>query len=178
MRNGHAWVFSNEVDVQRSPLNTFKPGAAVAIMDHGGKALGVGYVNPNTLICARLVARGLRHALDRSLIVHRLNVALALRERLHALPYYRLVFGESDALPGLVLDRFGDVIVGQIATAGMEALKDEITAAVAKVIKPICMVWKNTGSARALESLPEYHEVAFGDLPSVIEAEEVHSTTK
>lgn len=163
LRAGHLWVFSNEIDVERSPLSGFAPGDACAIVDHRGKPLGVGYVNPNSLIAARLVARGLEHALDRSLIVHRLNVALALRERLYAQPYYRLVFGESDGLPGLVLDRFGDVLVGQIATVGMERLKDEITAAIVKVLKPRQLWWKNDAGSRAMEQLPSYADLGVGD---------------
>ena len=172
LRAGHAWVFSNEVDVRRTPLSAFRPGDAAVVLDHAGKAVGIAYVNPNALICARLVARGLRHPLDRSLIVHRLNVALSLRERLHDRPYYRLVYGESDGLPGLVLDRFGDVVVGQVATAGMEALKAEVAEAVAKVLKPACLLWKNAGSVRAMEDLPEYTEVAFGTLPAQVLVEE------
>ena len=120
LRAGHLWVFSNEVDVQRSPLTGFEPGQVCAIVDSRDKPIGVGYVNPNSLICARLVSRGIEHALDKSLLVHKLNVALALRERLFAEPYYRLVFGESDGLPGLTIDRFGDVVVAQTTTAGME----------------------------------------------------------
>src|SRR3982751_1900923 len=127
LRAGHLWVFSNEVDVARSPLTAFEPGETCAIVDHHGKPIGIGYVNPASLIAARLVARGLEHAFDRSLIVHRLNVALALRERFYDEPYYRLVFGEADGLPGLTLDRFGDVVVGQTTTAGMERLKDAVT---------------------------------------------------
>lgn len=163
LRAGHLWVYSNEVDVARSPLSAFEPGEVCAIVDHRGKPLGVGYVNPNSLIAARLVSRGLEHALDRSLIVHRLNVALALRERLYAEPYYRLVFGESDGLPGLVLDRFGDVVVGQIATAGMERLKDEIAAAVVKVLKPRQLWWKNDAAIRTMEHLPEYADLGHGE---------------
>ena len=163
LRAGHLWVFSNEVDVARSPLTAFEPGDVCAIVDHRGKPLGVGYVNPNSLIAARLVSRGLDHALDRSLFVHRLNVALALRERLYAQPYYRLVFGESDGLPGLVLDRFGDVVVGQIATAGMERLKDDITAAIVKVLKPRQLWWKNDAGARAMEQLPSYADLGHGE---------------
>ncbi|HSS07128.1 MAG TPA: RlmI/RlmK family 23S rRNA methyltransferase, partial [Rhodanobacteraceae bacterium] len=136
LRAGHLWVFSNEVDVARSPLTAFEPGEIAAIVDHHGKPIGIGYVNPNSLIAARLVVRGVEHAFDRSLIVHRLNVALAMRERLYDAPYYRLVFGESDGLPGLTLDRFGDVLVGQITTAGMERLKEAITEAIVKVLKP------------------------------------------
>ena len=172
LRAGHSWVFSNEVDVKKTPLTGFTPGEPAVVLDHAQKPIGVGYVNPNALICARHVARGIKHSIDRSLIVHRLNVALALREKLHAAPFYRLVFGESDGLPGLVLDRFGDVIVGQIATAGMEALKDEVTAAVAKVLKPRALVWKNAGSARKLEALPEYVEAAIGEVPDAVEVEE------
>ena len=163
LRAGHVWVFSNEVDVARSPLTGFEPGEICAIVDHHGKPIGVGYVNPASLIAARLVARGLEHALDRSLIVHRLNVALALRERLYAEPYYRLVFGESDGLPGLTLDRFGDVLVGQITTAGMERLKDAITEAIVKVLKPRQLWWKNDAGVRALENLPSYADLGHGE---------------
>jgi 23S rRNA (cytosine1962-C5)-methyltransferase len=161
LRAGHLWVFSNEVDVARSPLDRFQPGDAVTIVDATGKPLGSGYANPSTLIAARLVDRG-GHALDRSLLVHRLNVALALRERLHDEPYYRLVFGESDGLPGLVLERFGDIVVGQIGSAGMERLREEIGEAVAKVLKPVALIWKNDGSVRKLENLPEYSDIAYG----------------
>jgi len=163
LRAGHLWVFSNEVDVARSPLADFEPGQACAIADHRGKPLGVGYVNPASLICARLVNRGIDHALDRSLFVHRFKVALALRERLFEEPWYRLVFGESDGLPGLTVDRFGDVLVAQATTAGMERLKGEIEAALAKVFKPRQLWWKNDASIRSLENLPEYADLALGE---------------
>src|SRR6185369_14296806 len=113
---------------------------------------------------ARLVNRGIAHAIDRSLIVHKLNVALALRERLYAEPYYRLVFGESDGLPGLTVDRFGDVIAAQITTAGMERMKDDIAAALVKVIKPAAIVWKNDSGIRTLEQLPSYADIGYGEL--------------
>jgi len=163
LRAGHLWVFSNEVDVSRSPLSEFAPGDACAIVDHRGKAIGVGYVNPNSLIAARLVSRGLDHALDASLIVHRINVALSLRERLYAQPYYRLVFGESDGLPGLTVDRFGDVLVAQTTTAGMERRKDEIRDALVKVLRPRQLWWKNDAAIRSMEQLPEYADLGHGE---------------
>jgi 23S rRNA (cytosine1962-C5)-methyltransferase len=163
LREGHLWVFSNEVDVARSPLTAFEPGEVAAILDHAGKPIGIGYVNPASLIAARLVVRGVAHGLDKSLIVHRLNVALALRERLYGEPYYRLVFGEADGLPGLTLDRFGDVVVGQTTTAGMERLKDAITEAIVKVLKPRQLWWKNDASIRALENLPSYADLGHGE---------------
>lgn len=172
LRAGHLWVFSNEVDVQRSPLNGFTSGELCVIVDSQQQALGIGYINPNALICARLIVRGIEHPVDRSLFVHRLKIALGLRQRLYAEPYYRLVYGESDGMPGLVLDRYGDVIVGQTTTAGMERLRDDIAAAVLKVLKPMTLVWKNDTGARAMESLPEYSDIAFGELSKPVIARE------
>ena len=172
LRAGHLWVFSNEVDTRRSPLTAFEPGAPCVIVDAADRALGVGYVNPASLIAARLVARGTAHALDRSLLVHRLNVALALRQRLYSEPYYRLLYGESDGVPGLTLDRFDDVIVAQATTAGIERLKSEVEAAVRKVLKPRAMVWKNDAGIRALENLPMYADLAFGELAAPVAVRE------
>src|SRR6185312_977935 len=115
--------------------------------------------------CARLVARGMDHPLDASLLTHRLQVALALRERLHPEPYYRLLYGESDGVPGLTLDRFDDVIVAQATTAGIERLKSQIEAAVQKVLKPRALIWKNDAGIRALEGLMSYADVGFGEPP-------------
>ncbi len=172
IRAGHLWVFSNEIDNAATPLTQVPPGAVVRIHSDRDQFLGHAYVNPHALICARIVGRDSEVPLDRSLIVHRLNVALALRERLSREPYYRLVFGESDLLPGLVLDRYGDLVVGQIATVGMEALRGDIEAAVRKVLSPSAFFWKNDSGARELEQLPRYAEAAFGDVPEEITVDE------
>jgi len=172
LRNGHLWVYSNEVDIARSPLADFAPGQQVRLTGNDGKAIGNGYVNPHSLICARLVSRSPDYLLDRSLLVHRLKVALSLRERLFDKPFYRLVYGESDALPGLVVDRFGDVLVAQLNTAGMEAVKGEVAEALDKVLKPRALLWRNDSSARALEGLESYVETALGEVPESIGIEE------
>lgn len=172
LRAGHAWVFSNEVDVARTPLTGFQPGAVVRIVDARDETLGTGYVNPATLIAARLVDRA-GHRLDAHLIAQRLETALALRERLYpGAPHYRLVFGESDGLPGLVLDRFGSILVGQASTAGVDRLRPEIEAAVRAVLAPEALVWKNDGSSRAIEGLPMSVEVAFGRIDGPVRVEE------
>jgi 23S rRNA (cytosine1962-C5)-methyltransferase len=172
LRQGHLWVYSNEVNVERTPLTAFTPGQPVQILGNDGKPLGCGYVNPHSLICARLVSREPAQVLDRSLLVHRLNIALALRERLYAQPYYRLVYGESDSLPGLVVDRFGDVLSVQITTAGMEVLKEDVVAALDKVVKPRVILLRNDSSARAPEGLGSYVESALGEAPEVVTVEE------
>lgn len=164
LRAGHLWVFANEVDVKRSPLTDFEPGQVCVVVDARDKPVGVGYVNPHSLICARLVNRGIGHALDTSLLVHRIKVALSLRQRLYDEPYYRLLFGESDGVPGLVVDRFDDVLVAQAGTAGIESLKNEVEQALTKVLKPRTLVWKNDSGIRELEGLPRETAIAFGTL--------------
>ena len=172
LRAGHLWVFSNEVDIGRTPLKAFEPGDAVEIQSANGQALGTGYVNPNSLIAARILSRDPRHPTGRSLLVHRLKVALALRERLYPQPYYRLTFGESDGLPGLVVDRYGPVLVAQITTAGMERMKEDIVAALEKVVSPEAILFRNDVGIRELEGLPLYSETALGTLPETVELEE------
>lgn len=172
LRQGHLWVYSNEVNVERTPLTAFTPGQPVRIVASDGKPLGCGYVNPHSLICARLVSRDPAQVLDRSLLVHRLNIALALRQRLFAQPYYRLVYGESDLLPGLVVDRFGDVLSVQLTTAGMEVLKDDVIAALEKVVKPKVILLRNDSPARTPEGLGSYVEAALGEAPETVTVEE------
>lgn len=168
LRAGHVWIFSNEVDTQKTPLSEFEPGEPVAIVSHSGKHLGNAYVNPHSLICARLVSRRTDYILDKSLLVHRLKIALALRQRLFTGPWYRLVFGESDGLPGLVVDRYDSVLVVQITTAGMERLKQDIVTALLQVLKPEAIMLRNDTSSRLLEGLQQYTEVAFGELPEEV----------
>ncbi|HVS76518.1 MAG TPA: class I SAM-dependent rRNA methyltransferase [Steroidobacteraceae bacterium] len=170
--SGHLWVFSNEIDSDATPLAAFAPGDLAQVKSQRGQFLGHAYVNPHALICARIVSRSPAHPIDRALIETRLRAALALRERLYREPYYRLVFGESDGLPGLVLDRYGDVLVGQIATAGMEALKDTVGEAARALLSPAGLYWKNDSAARLLEQLPQAAAVAFGEVPAEITAVE------
>jgi 23S rRNA (cytosine1962-C5)-methyltransferase len=172
LRAGHLWVFSNEVDIARTPLKAFQPGDAVEIQSSNGHAIGSGYVNPNSLISARILSRDPEHPPGRSLLVHRLKVALALRERLYAKPYYRLAFGESDGLPGLVVDRYGDVLSVQITTAGMERMKEDVVAALGKVLKPAVILFRNDVGIRELEGLPLYTETALGTAPATVRVEE------
>jgi 23S rRNA (cytosine1962-C5)-methyltransferase len=172
VRAGHLWIFSNEVDTAKSPLRQYQPGEQVVVVDDRGKSLGVAYVNPHSLIFARLVSRSTQYLLNQSLITHRLNIALALRQRCFQQPYYRLVFGESDYLPGLVVDRFGEHLVVQITTAGMEYCKDDIVAALDKGLQPRSILFRNDAGIRELEGLESYVETAKGETPATIHLEE------
>jgi 23S rRNA (cytosine1962-C5)-methyltransferase len=173
LRAGHLWIFSNEVDTAATPLTNFEPGAVAQVHSDRDQFLGFAYVNPRTLIAARILGRDPAYPPDASLLVHRLRVALALRERLYREPFYRLVFGESDGLPGLVLDRYGDVVVAQSGTAGIDALRAEIESAVEKVVQPKTLVWKNDSGARELEGLPlEVSAAGTESLPTEITVRE------
>ncbi len=172
IKAGHLWIYSNEIDVEATPLSGFESGDAVEIQTSSGKVLGNGYINPNTLIAARLVSRTPSYRLDQSLITHRLKVALSIRERLFGGPYCRLVHGESDGLPGLVVDRFGEVLSVQITTAGMERAREALIAALQKVLKPEVIVLKNDTPARATEGLPQVVECVLGDAPEQVMLEE------
>ncbi len=172
LRAGHLWVFSNEVDTRRSPLTSFAAGDPCLIVDAAGRPLGVGYANPASLIAARILDRDPHRPADESLLADRLRRALALRERLYEEPYYRLLYGESDGVPGLTLDRFGDVVVAQATTAGIERLKLAVESAVDRVLAPRAMVWKNDAGIRALEQLPMYADLAFGTLGVPVQVRE------
>lgn len=172
LQAGHLWVFSNEIDVEATPLTAFVPGDAVRIHTSRNRFLGYGYVNPRTLIAARILSRDPAHPVARPLFVHRLKVALALRERLYASPYYRLAFGESDGLPGLVVDRYGDVCVAQLTTAGMDVRRAEILEALERTVKPRAVLWKNDSSVRELEGLSLEVGAALGDVPDEVEVPE------
>lgn len=165
---GHPWVFSNEVAIERSPLTGLEAGACVNVLSHSGKPMGTAYVNPHSLICARMLSNELDCVLDEELLDERLAHALALREDLGWLPDCRLVYGESDRLPGLVVDRYADVLAVQIGTAGMERVREEIVGSLVRLCEPMAVVLRNDVASRPLEGLASYVEVAYGEVPSVL----------
>lgn len=175
IRAGHIWVYSNEVDTNASPLKAFTPGQQVEVIAASGKPMGVGFVNPNALICVRLFTRSAREITPKFL-EKRLQSALALRECHYEKPYYRLVYGDSDGLPGLVVDRFGSVFVVQISSAGMEQFREEVVRILEKLFQPQAVVMKNDGKMREVEQLDSYVEVAYGTLPekTLLEENGVH----
>ncbi|MEJ2141105.1 MAG: class I SAM-dependent rRNA methyltransferase [Gammaproteobacteria bacterium] len=172
LRSGHLWVYSNEVDVKATPLTAFTPGQQVRIESAQGKFLGQAYVNPNTLIAARLFALQPNIQLDAMLLKKRVEKALALRELAFDKPFYRLVYGESDFLPGLVVDRFADILSVQINTAGMNAITEDIITVLQEVIQPASILLRNDSPAREQEQLDTYVKAAVGNVPELVEVEE------
>ncbi len=168
LRKGHLWVYSNEIDTKATSLKALHAGQQVRLLGEKQKTVGLATVNPNGLICARIFSRDPKQRLDKSLLAHRLNQALALRERFFSTPHYRLVYGDSDLLPGLVVDRFGDHLVVQISTAGMEAVSQEILDALDQCLRPESILFRNDHAARELEGLP-LHQTEYGPVPAFAE---------
>jgi 23S rRNA (cytosine1962-C5)-methyltransferase len=168
INSGHLWVYSNEVDTKKTPLKQFQPGEQVLLETHTGKIIGTAYVNPRSLICARLISYE-DVELDYTLILHRFQQADSLRTRLFNEPYYRLVYGESDLLPGLVVDRFGPHFSVQINSAGMDAVKSEIVDTITTLFKPESILFRNDSSIRDMEGLKREVEVVYGTSPAEVE---------
>ncbi len=149
-RAGAPWIFSNEIAMEGA-TKALPPGTVVDVKFDDGQDFGSGFFNPKSLIGVRLFARTTGAAADEKFFVARLTRALALRERLYGRPFYRLIHAEGDGLPGLVIDRFGDVLVLQISIAGMEEKLPVLLAALNKVVAPETIILRNDTPSRALE---------------------------
>ena len=165
---GHPWVYSNEIAMDAA-AKALTPGSLVALASANGKSLGVASFNPHTLIAGRIFSRETTMRIDQDFFATRLERALALRHRLYPEPYYRLIHAEADGMPGIILDRFGDVLSCQINTAGMALLQDDFLAACQKVLAPRAIVLRNDTAARSLEGLAEEDRLTFGELPQPVE---------
>jgi 23S rRNA (cytosine1962-C5)-methyltransferase len=172
LRSGHLWVYSNEIDSGRSPLHSFEAGDAVCVMSAGGEVLGSAYMEPQSLICARIYAPDVRAPLDESLLNAHLQVALEGREAVFDQPCYRLVYGDSDLLPGLVVDRFGNYLVMQLNNAGIERYEAVIVAALVALLGPTGILLRADSRARRERGLEDRIEVVHGDVPARLEFEE------
>jgi len=169
IRAGHLWVFSNEIDTRTTPLAGLEPGSIVEVEDARGGLLGSGYANPHSLIAIRLLTHGAATSISKDLLRARLNRAITLRDRLfRGLPFYRLAYGESDGLPGLVVDRFGAVLVVQITTAGMERWQDDIVDILRDATGASGILLRADAPAREHEQLPLFVSTAHGAVPDTV----------
>jgi 23S rRNA (cytosine1962-C5)-methyltransferase len=162
VRGGHPWIFSNEVHGWEGPV---EDGGLVEIVDQRGAFLGQAYVNRHSLICARVLTRR-RDPVDTAFFVRRFERAGRLREGLFAgESALRMVYGESDQLPGLVVDRYGDWLAVQVLTLGMERRLETIREALEQVFAPRGAVYVGDSPLRALEGLDRRREPWWGEVP-------------
>ncbi|MFK7997591.1 MAG: class I SAM-dependent rRNA methyltransferase [Granulosicoccus sp.] len=168
VQSGHDWVFSNEIDTQTTPIKNLEAGSAVTLETANGKFLAHAYVNPHSLITARVTSRRAGRPFTATALRERLELALSLRSYRYRDNFYRLVHSEGDFLPGLTVDRYDDVLVVQITTAGMERYRDDIVDALKQQCSASAIFLRNDSAVRELEALPMYREWVHGDAVDVL----------
>jgi 23S rRNA (cytosine1962-C5)-methyltransferase len=169
--HGHPWGYSNEIRMDAA-AKAIPAGSLVRVLQASGEAVGVATFNPHVLISVRLLSRDAGADLDAAFFRARFARALALRSRLFAKPYYRLVHAESDGLPGLIVDRFGDVLVAQFNTAGMDRLREPIVEALRSLLSPRAIIARNDSPSRGTEGLGLSVELVHGELGGLVTLEE------
>lgn len=170
VKEGHPWVYSNEL-VMDAAAKALPPGSVVQLADAHGRIMGVAHFNPHTLIAARMLSRDAA-TIDAGFWHARLLAAVRLRERLVDVPHYRLTHAEADGTPGLIIDRFGDTVVVQANTAGMQKAEADLLNAIESVIKPSAIVWRGDTPSRGLEGLEEDVRVIKGTPQGLIDVKE------
>lgn len=167
IQKGHLWVFSNEL---ASLPRDIASGETVKLFTHDKKFLGTGFYNPHSLISIRLLSRKDEEP-DKDFFLKKFREALTLREKIYnsdETNAYRLVHGESDALPGLIVDRFNKAIVLQAFSAGMDIHLPLICDVLQELLQPEVIIVRNESPLRELEGLTLYKDVVRGE----------HSATK
>lgn len=171
LRLGHSWVFANEFEGKLGSLG-LQPGQLAELVTARNRSLGVACVNPNALIAGRLLHTPADGFALGAWLQRRVQSALSLRERLGTVSAGRMIFGESDGLPGLVVDRYGSVLSAQIGTAGMAAMTAELEGVLRSLPGVTALVWRNDAAGRELEGLAREVSVGFGEVEEPIWVEE------
>jgi 23S rRNA (cytosine1962-C5)-methyltransferase len=156
--SGHLWVFSNEVDsIDGCP----EVGDVVKVVSKNNELLGFGFYNSQALITVRIFSKEFAEP-DKNFFINRLQNALSLRQQFFDVPFYRLAYGESDLLPGLIIDRFDNLFSVQIFSAGMEKRKNIIYDSVMELFSPAAIYERNESPTRRLEGLSETKSIVSG----------------
>ncbi len=162
IQKGHLWVFSNELAILPRDIAS---GETVKLFTHDKKFLGTGFYNPHSLISVRLFSRKDEEP-DKDFFLKKFREALALREKVYTsyeTNAYRLVHGESDGLPGLIVDRFNKAVVLQAFSAGMDVHLPLICDALQELLNPSVIIVRNESPLRELEGLTLYKDIVRGD---------------
>lgn len=168
---GHPWIFSNEIE-NFSSLKSLEKGALVEVQINKDDPFALAYFNPHSLIAARILSYDQSQVIDENFFIERISQAKVLRDKFFDKPFYRLVHSEADFLPGLIIDRLGDVLSCQISTAGMEKLSPFLITALKKLFPKSAIIFRNDVDARKMEGLELYVKTVKGEIADEIEIEE------
>ncbi len=160
----HLWVFSNEL--AGSP-RAYEPGSIVELRDRKNNFLGIGYINPHSLIAVRVLTRE-KEEIDEAFFRKKITAAVEYRKRfIKGTNAFRVVYSESDLLPGLIVDKYDDCLSVQILTLGMERWTDTVVKVLDEVFSPRVIVLRNDSSSRTLEGLQMEKKIVKGDLDTL-----------
>lgn len=173
VQGGVPWVMKHMLQ-WTSELELAPPGSLAELIGNKGEFLGIAYVNPLSFITARVLTRK-RETIGAEWFAARFRKALAAREEGFRVPYYRLVHAEADGLPGLLVERFGDIVSVQSGTAGMDRLQPEWIAAIETVLSPTALILRNDTPSRKSEGLAMELKTVKGSIPPRVEVLE-HGT--
>lgn len=170
LKSGHLWIYSNEIDNQKTPLKAVALGEQVLIESQQGKQLAFAVINPHALICGKILSR--QAPFDIPQLKLRIENALKLREQCFAKPYYRLLYAEGDYLPGLIIDRYNDICVVQVNSLGLEPFCQAIAEILQELIQCKGVLFRNDGQSREQEGFAKIDNLLIGDVPDFVELEE------
>lgn len=166
LEQGHPWIYASEIDRLEGEA---KAGDLVDVVNHQGRYLASGYWNPKSQITVRIVSYSPMEEMDGSYFRSRFEQCKEHRARFVTDSDCRLVYGEADYLPGLVVDRFGGVLVIQVLTLGMDARRETIVEQLVAVFQPKGIYERSDVGVRVLEGLEERTGVLYGDCPAIVE---------
>ena len=150
--NGHPWIFNNEVAKIDSDV---KGGEIVEVYSHDNKFVGKGYINPKSLILVRLLTRNTSEEINEQFFLKRITACWEYRKKIGYTENCRLVFGEADSLPQLIIDKFNDYFVLQTLAMGMDVWKPVIVKALNAIFQPKGIYERNDVPVRELEGLSQ-----------------------
>ncbi len=165
IRHGFPWVYNNEIVMDRR-TKALQSGSLAILHDHSKNELGLFAVNPNSKIFGRKLSSDVNMTIDSEWFSKLISSALTLRKTLFSQPYYRLIHAEADNLPGLIIDRFSDLLVVQPNAAWADRFLPELVDGLKKVISPDTIIINGTGRSRVLEGLPETRTAVLGEMPT------------
>ena len=170
VRGFHPWVYRGDIlSYSRKP----KPGELCVVRDYKGSFLAKGYINPESYIAIRILTFRREENIDRSFFEKRVREALNYRKKVVSnSDAYRLIHSEADYLPGFIADKYGDFVVIQVTTLGMDMLKKELVEALISVVSPKGIYEKSNVPARELEGLEPFEGIIYGEVPERVIIEE------
>lgn len=166
---GHSWVFANEVLRMEGNISS---GEVIDVFDYSGKFVGKGFLNTNSKILVRIVSRHIEDTLDKSYFRNRLRIADEARLSLGYQSHYRVLFGEADGIPGLIVDKYADVLVMQVLSLAIDMRKNMFIELLLERFQPKGIFERSDPTVRQKEGIPLVKQVVYGEVPDFVRVEE------